>query len=303
MSVFSILIPVYNSANCLQRTVTAVVNAMEKIHTDYEIVLVDDGSRDNSWEVVKQLKNTHGYIKGIRLSKNYGQHNAILCALNNCSGDIIITMDDDLEQNPDDVAVLYKKLVDEDHELVYGMPSNQKKNLFREFFTYLYKISSRLENKDAGKGSSFRIFKRSLKDKLIEHTGALFFIDEIALWYTDKIGYADVKYAKSGRSSSGYNSFSLFNLSLRVLSLSSTMPLRIVRLTGFFIFGFSIILGLIFIIRKLFIHVPTGYTSLMVAILFGTGVITASLGVIGEYLGNLIALSNNKPSYSIKEKT
>ena len=253
---FSIIIPVYNSGNCLQKTVNAVISAMEKLNKNYELILVDDGSKDNSWEVIRQLSEEHKNVTGIKLNKNYGQHNALLCGLDNCTGNFIVTTDDDLEQSPEDIAVLYNKLVSGNFDLVYGMPSNQRKNIFREFFTYLYKLTSRIENKNAGEGSSFRIFKNSLKNSLIHHTGSLFFVDEIALWYTDKIGYEKVKYASSQKSASGYSSSSLFTLSLRVLSLSSTMPLRIVRLVGFFIFGLSIVLGLVFIGRKLFINVP-----------------------------------------------
>jgi polyisoprenyl-phosphate glycosyltransferase len=299
---FSIIIPVYNSGNCLQKAAHSVINSMEKLNKSYELILIDDGSKDKSWEIIKQLKNENKNITGIKLNKNYGQHNAILCGLNNSSGDFIITIDDDLEQNPEDISVLLNKLREEDLDLVYGIPSNQRKNIFREIFTNLYKLSSRLEHKNTGEGSSFRIFKKSLKEKLINHTGALFFVDEIALWYTDKIGYVKVTYLKSQKASSGYNIGSLFSLSFGVISLSSTMPLRLVRFVGLNIFVISILLALVFIVRKLYINVPMGYTSLIVAILFGTGIITASLGIIGEYLANLISLSNNKPSYSIKEK-
>ena len=298
----SILISVYNSEICLRKTVSEIITEVQKLNRTYELVLIDDGSNDKSWEIIKQLKNENRSIIGIKLSKNYGQHNALLCGLNNCSGKYIVTMDDDLEQNPADIASLLKTLDEGDYDLVYGTPSNRRKNIFRFLFTYLYKLSSRIENKNAGNGSSFRIFKNSLKENLVQHTGALFFIDEIALWYTDKIGYLKVNFLRSQRTNSGYSSSSLFTLSLRVLSLSSTMPLRLVRFVGLYIFAASLVLGLYFIVRKFYLDVPMGYTSLMVAILFSTGIITASLGVIGEYLGNLIALSNNKPSYSIKEK-
>ncbi|HWY37074.1 MAG TPA: glycosyltransferase [Bacteroidia bacterium] len=302
MTDISVLIPVFNAANCLQETVQGIIGVLETSGKSYELILIDDGSKDNSWEVVKQVKNSNKNITGIKLNKNYGQHNALLCGLNNCSGNYIVTIDDDAEQNPDDILKLYKEITENDHDLVYGMPVNQRKNIFREILTYLYKLSSRIENKNAGNGSSFRLFKKSLKENLINHTGSLFFVDEIALWYTDKIGYVKVNYLRSKKSVSGYNPSSLFTMSLGVLSLSSTMPLRLVRFVGFYISGLSVLLALYFFTRKFFFNVPMGYTSLMVAILFGTGIITASLGIIGEYLGNLIALSNNKPSYSIKDK-
>src|ERR1700739_1278290 len=104
MKEFSIVIPIYNSRSCLQNTVETIILSIEKLTTDYEIILIDDGSKDDSWEVVKQLKNIYSNITGVKLNKNYGQHNALLCGLNICNGNYIVTMDDDLEQNPEDIS-------------------------------------------------------------------------------------------------------------------------------------------------------------------------------------------------------
>lgn len=122
------------------------------------------------------------------------------------------------------------------------------------------------------------------------------------MWYTDNIGFESVHFDKSLKKTSGYSLGSLFTLSLRVMSLSSTMPLKVVRILGLYISVISLMLAGYFIFRKLVFKVPSGYTSIIVAVLFSSGIITFSLGIIGEYLGNLISLSNKKPSYSIKEK-
>ncbi len=303
MKEFSIIIPVFNSASCLQETVQKVVVAIEKLQKEYEIILVDDGSRDNSWQIIKQLKSTNQHIIGIKLSKNFGQHNALLCGLKACSGNFIITLDDDLEQQPEDIAKLYDKLVSGNFDLVYGMPVNSQKSILRAFLTFVYKRTIRTENKNAGEGSSFRILTKKLRDDVITHSGSLFFMDEIVLWYTDNLGYEKVTFDKSKKTNSGYGYSTLFMLSLKVLSLGSTLPLRFVRVLGFNICALSILTGIYFIVRKIVLHkVPMGYTSLMVVLLFSTGIITFSLGIIGEYIGNLIALSNNKPPYSVKEK-
>ena len=181
------------------------------------------------------------------------------------------------------------------------MPLNIKKSLTRSLITKIYKKISQIENKNAGEGSSFRIFTRELKDHLLKHNSSLFFIDEISLWYTDKIGYEKINYQKSLKNSSGYGYSSLFTLSLRVMSLSSTMPLKIVRVLGLYISVISVFLACYFLFRKFIFKVPAGYTSIIDAVLFSSGIITFSLGIIGEYLGNLISLSNKKPSYSVKE--
>ncbi|MEO8759987.1 MAG: glycosyltransferase family 2 protein [Bacteroidia bacterium] len=299
---FSIIIPVYNSGNCLQNTVDKIHDTILKLNKTYQLILIDDGSRDNSWDIIKKIKTEKLNVIGIKLSKNYGQHNALLCGLANSTGNYIVTIDDDLEQDPEDIVKLYECLTKGNFDLVYGIPTNVKRGFIRNLVTFVYKRVSRIENKSAGEGSSFRILSATLKDNLIKHKGALFFLDEIALWYTDKIDFVKIEFKKSQKNNSAYGYSSLFDLSLLVLSLSTTMPLRLVRVIGFYIAGFSVLLASYLIFRKFHSNVQMGYTSLMVAILFSTGVITASLGVIGEYVGNLIALSNNKPSYAIKEK-
>jgi glycosyltransferase involved in cell wall biosynthesis len=299
---FSVIVPVYNSENCLQNTVNRITDALKKLNRTYEIILVDDGSTDKSWEIIKKVKSENAQVTGVKLNKNYGQHNALLCGLTNCSGQYIITIDDDLEQQPEDISKLYDCLTKNSLDLVYGLPANAKRGLLRPVFTFIYKRLSRIENKNGGEGSSFRILTAELKDNIVKHRGALFFMDEIALWYTDKIDAVKVDYGKSQKSNSAYRYSSLFDLSLRVLSLSSTMPLRLVRIIGFYIYVISILLGFVFIIRKFLFNVPMGFTTIIVSVLFSSGIITFSLGIIGEYLGNLISLSNNKPSYSEKEK-
>lgn len=298
----SIIIPVYNAEVCLTETVDKVIKSISSLNVSYEIILIDDASSDSSWKVIKQLKANNENITGVRFNKNFGQHNALLCGIKMANADYMVTIDDDLEQNPDDIVKLYQTIKKENYDLVYGMPINIKKSLLRIVVTKIYKKISQIENKKAGEGSAFRIFNKSLQQNLLEHDGPLFFLDEIALWYTDNIGFEKVNFQKSLKKTSGYQFGSLFTLSLRVMSLSSTMPLKIVRVLGLYISVISIFLAAYYVFRKIVFKVPSGYTSIIVAVLFSSGIITFSLGIIGEYLGNLISLSNKKPSYSIKEK-
>lgn len=298
----SVIIPVYNAEGCLNKTIDRVNSTLTSMNISFEIILIDDASNDSSWEIIKKLKTQFEHIKAVRFNKNYGQHNALLCGLKFVSGKYIATIDDDLEQNPEDIKVLYSHLKSQKLDLIYGIPVNTKKNIIRKLVTKVYKKISQVENKKAGEGSALRVFTNELKEKLLGHDGSLFFLDEIVLWYTDHIGYEKVLFQKSLKSGSNYSIGSLFTLSLRVLSLSSTMPLKLVRVLGLYMSAFSILLGAYFFMRKFTQNVPMGYTSLMVVILLSTGIITFSLGIIGEYIGNLISLSNKKPSYSIREQ-
>jgi glycosyltransferase involved in cell wall biosynthesis len=298
----SVIIPVFNAEICIAQTVSKIHSVLSSMNLVFEIILVDDASTDHSWRCIKEIKANNSSVQAVRFNKNYGQHNALLCGINVSSGKYIVTIDDDLEQDPNDIEILYRMVKSEGFDLVYGMPVNVKKNFFRKVLTKIYKKISQIENKNAGGGSSFRIFTNQLRSSMLNHGGSLFFLDEIALWYTDNIGYATVRFQRSMKSGSGYGISSLFTLSLRVLSLSSTMPLKLVRMLGLYISVISVLLGFYFFVRKFSENVPMGYTSIIVAILFGTGITSFSLGIIGEYLGNLIALSNKKPSYSIREK-
>ncbi|HRG00710.1 MAG TPA: glycosyltransferase [Bacteroidia bacterium] len=298
----AIIIPVFNAEHCLKQTVDRVVNVLRKINVSYEIILINDASYDRSWSIIRELKSSNENITGVNFNKNYGQHNALHCGIKIANANYIVTIDDDLEQSPEDIILLYQNIKASGNDLVYGMPTNIKKGFLRILITKIYKRISQIENKKAGEGSSFRIFNKGLKDNLLNHDGSLFFIDEIVLWYTDCIGYEKITFNKSLKKVSGYRLGTLFTLSLRVMTLSSTMPLKILRIIGFYIYIISILMAMYFIFRKIVYKTPMGYTSLMVTILFSTGIITFSLGIIGEYLGNLISLSNKKPSYSIKEK-
>jgi glycosyltransferase involved in cell wall biosynthesis len=299
----SIIIPVYNAEKCIKQLVEETQSVLNNSSILFEIILVDDGSKDSSWSEIEHLKKLHPeVIIGIKLSKNFGQHNATLCGMHHSSAKTIVTMDDDGEHNPEDILKLYKTLNNSNCDLVYGVRNNSNKSLTRKSLTSLYKKVSKVDNKNAGIGSSFRIFKEELKDQLINHQGPLFFIDELVLWYTNIIESVTLTFRPSQKSNSGYSYSKLFGISFRVLTLSSTIPLKMVRLIGIYISVFSLLLGIYFLVRKFIFNVPVGYTSMMVAILFSTGIITACLGIIGEYLGNLIALINKKPSYSVHKK-
>ncbi|MBK8366240.1 MAG: glycosyltransferase [Bacteroidetes bacterium] len=123
----------------------------------------------------KAIKIKKPFIVGVKLRKNFGQHNALLCGVNLAHANYIVTIDDDLEQNPDDIEKLYNLIKTEKFDLVYAIPINIKKNLLRSFVTKVYKKISRIENKKAGDGSAFRIFSKSLRNNLLDHDGPLFF--------------------------------------------------------------------------------------------------------------------------------
>ncbi|MES2762994.1 MAG: glycosyltransferase family 2 protein [Bacteroidota bacterium] len=299
----SIVIPVYNSFNCIKDVITQVNDVLSKLNTTYEIIVVDDGSADNSWAVIKEISLVNKHVKGFSLAKNFGQHKATLCGLSNASGKYVVTIDDDFEHDPTDIVTLYKAMVNSEFDLVYGVPKNKKKSFVRRSMTSFYKFISKVENPYAGLGSSFRILRNDLVQKIVTHNNHLFFIDELVLWYTSNISSCMLDFQRSQKQVSGYSFISLFRLSSNVLMISSTMPLKLVKSLGLSMSFVSFLIGTFYFLKKILFKSPAGYTSIIVSVLFSAGLIMFCIGIIGEYLGNVLMMQNNKPAFYIKDKT
>lgn len=298
----SVIIPAYNSAACMANLLEQLNSVLSAMNVSYEIIVVDDCSKDNTWVEIKKSASSLNHVRAYRLAKNFGQHRATLCGLHNCTGNYIVTIDDDLEHNPQDIQVLYQQIKQQRNDVVYASPLNVKKTLSRRILTSFYKFISKVENPTAGTGSSFRILNRALVDKIISHHSHLFFIDEIVLWYTSNIGLCQVQFLKSQKSASGYSYGKLVLLSSNVLMISSTMPLKIVKFLGFSVSTISFIAGLFYFLKKIIFGTQEGFTTIIIAILFSTGLILFCIGVIGEYLGNVLMMQSNKPAFFVQEE-
>lgn len=298
----SVIIPAYNSASCIARVLEQVNSVLTAMNVSFEIIVVDDCSKDGTWLEIKKTVPSLSHTRAYRLAKNFGQHRATLCGFHHCTGNYVITIDDDLEHNPKDIAVMYQHIKQQNNDVVYVTPLNVKKSWIRRSLTSFYKFISKVENPYAGTGSSFRILTRALVNKITSHHSHLFFIDEIILWYTSSIGLYEAQFHKSQKSVSGYSYGKLVLMSSRVLMISSTMPLKIVKFLGFSVSTVSFIAGLFYFLKKIIFGTQEGFTTIIIAILFSTGLILFCIGVIGEYLGNVLMMQSNKPAFFVKEE-
>lgn len=299
----SVIIPVYNASTCIQGLIGEIHQILHSSNHSFEIIIVDDASKDDSWQKIKQTCLQLKHVKAFSLSKNFGQHKATLCGLHHSNGRFIITIDDDFEHNPSDIVTLYLQLKNSHSDVVYGTTSNVKKSFIRSAVTKFYKFISKVENPYAGVGSSFRALKKDLVTKIVSHQNHLFFIDELILWYTASIEVCELNFGKSQKLTSGYNLFKLFSLSSNVLMISTTMPLKLVKTLGLSMSFMSFLVGAFYVLKKIIHKTPVaGYTSIIVSVLFSAGLILFCLGIIGEYLGNVLMMQNNKPAFYIKEK-
>lgn len=300
--IYSVIVPVFNSEESLQELVHRIKKVLSAYNCLHEIILIDDGSIDNSWEVITQLKQENNDILiAIRFSKNFGQHNAILCGLSKANGKYIITIDDDLQIPPEEISKLIEAQTATNADLIYGYYPNKKHSSFRNIGSKVVKKTGKALYNNPGEGSSFRMIKTELAKKTLSHLQSFVYIDEILLWYTNNIHFVKVEHEARKYCKSGYSSFKLFSMSANIVFYYTAIPLRLMVYGGIICSILSFLTGIYFIIRKVLFKVPHGYTSLIVAILFSTGIIILCLGIIGEYLNRIYIVQNKKPPYAIRE--
>lgn len=301
---YSVIVPVYNSELTLNELFVGINNVFHQLNLTFEIIFVEDGSKDKSWIVLTELKSIEPEkVRAIKLSKNFGQHNATFCGLEHAKGNVIITIDDDLQVMPEEIRKLISTYSEKKPDLVYGYFSKKKHSLFRNIGSRLLKSSGKFFNESPGEGSSFRLFSKELAEKILAHSQNFVFIDELLLWYTDDISFVKVEHHKRKNNQSGYTNMKLFKLTANLIIYYSALPLKIMIWGGFIFSVITFLIGLRVIIRKMFFHhlPPEGYTSIIVTVLFSTSIIIFSLGIIGEYLNRIYMVQNKKPPYSIKK--
>lgn len=215
----SVVIPVFNGANSLLELYQRLVKTLEEITDDFEIIMIDDFSIDNSYDRIFHLHKKDNRVKGIKLAKNFGQQNALICGFNYVKGDYVVTLDDDLQHRPEDIILLYNT-IKRNYDLVYGIPENRQYSFYRKIGSkmtnYLFDLITFKKRKI--RVSSFRIIKRDLVEKVISHNPELSFvyISAIILQYTDKIANITVQHNNRKHGKSNYNFVKLIKLFLKL---------------------------------------------------------------------------------------
>ncbi len=302
MADYSIVVPVFNSEFTLRKLYDRTVEVFKQLDKTVEFVFVDDSSLDNSWEVLKSVKALNPKnVTIIRFNKNYGQQNATFCGMEHAKGSFIITMDDDLQQPPEEIPRLITKMEEENSDLVYGVYKKKQHSFLRN-------LGSNVVKKTGGKlldrpdiVSSFRLVKHEIVKKIFPHTNNTIFVDELLWWYTDSLTYAWVDHQKRMGSKSGYTYGKLWRFLAELILYYTNFPLKFMVYGGLFSSILFLFITGYYLAAKLFFDVPLGYTSIIVGIMLSTSLILFSLGIIGEYISRLYQSQNKKPPYIIKE--
>ena len=299
---YSIVVPVFNSCESLEELFLRIAKTMAAIGKTFEVIFVDDGSVDTSWNILQSIQRSNPEkVIAVRLAKNFGQHNATICGIAQASGAYIITIDDDLQNPPEEIAKLIETMQNSDADLVYGIYGKKQHSMARNLGSGALKGWSRRVFKTKGDGSSFRLMKSSLAKNLLNHQINFIYIDELFNWYTGHITFVLVDHRKRPYQQSTYTSHSLFSMLSNLVIYYTAMPLKMMVYGGFTSALLSFFIGLFFIYRKIVHGIPiVGFTALIVTILFSTSIILLSLGVIGEYLSRIYMVQNRKPPFAIK---
>ncbi len=300
----SIVSPVYRAEKILPILVSEINLVMERIGEDYEIILVDDRSPDNSWEVMKVLSSQNPKIKSIRLSRNFGQHSAIFAGLTKTKGDWVVVMDCDMQDQPKEISKLYKKAL-EGYDIVLGQRENRKdkfpkklsSKLFYKVFNYL---SGGQFNNEIG---NFGIYKKKVINSILNINDYIKFFPLFINWVGFKSISIPIEHGEREEGKSSYSISRLLKLAFNVIISFSDKPLRLFINFGLGISILSFILGLYYLYLALTGKIAQpGFSSLILSIWFLSGIVISCIGIVGVYLGKTFDQAKNRPTFIIDEE-
>lgn len=298
----TVVVPVYNSQDSLALLCARLEPVLETLATRYELILVNDGSTDDSWNVVQALGERHPWIRGIDLMRNYGQHNALLCGLRAAKHEVIVTMDDDLQHPPEEIPRLVARLAD-GFDVVYGTPVSPSHSRGRNIASRLTKLALQgtMGAETAGNVSAFRILRRSVCAAFGEYRSSFVSVDVLLTWGSQRFAAIPVRHDPRASGVSHYTFGKLVRHALNMVTGYSTLPLQLASLVGFSFTLFGIVV-LAYVLGRYVIQgggIP-GFPFLASIIAIFSGAQLFSLGIIGEYLARMHTRMLDRPSYMVR---
>ncbi len=301
----SVVVPVYNSAQTLPDLVRRLGLVLQATGQPFELILVNDGSRDRSWEAIEDLSRQHPWVGGLCLMRNYGQHNALLAGIRAARHDVTVTMDDDLQHPPEELPKLLAKLA-EGHDVVYGPPENLQHGLLRDLASLITKfaLQSAVGADTARLASAYRVFRTPLRDAFAAYHSPFVSLDVLLTWGTTRFAAQRVRHDVRGAGASNYTFLKLLRHALNMMTGFSVVPLQLASIIGF---GFTLfgIAVLFFVLGRYFLtgNSVAGFPFLASIIAIFAGAQLFALGIMGEYLARIHFRSMDKPTYTIRSVT
>ena len=302
--VYSVVIPVYNGSRSLQELCDRTHKVFTRLKKTYEAVLVDDSSVDDSWQVMKAIRENNKNIKIIQLMRNFGQHNALMCGFHHASGKYVITMDDDLQHSPEEIPKLINTITN-GYDAVSGALDVKQDTLIKKLGSRLINyLNVSIFNKPKDlRFSSFWILRKPVVNELKLLRTPYPYITGMLLTITRNIGNVTVKHEKRKYGSSTYTFRKLVSLALNLIINYTSLPLRVLTVFGITVSAISFFMGSFFAVKKLVVdYVVPGWTSVVVLVSFFNGILLAILSVTSEYLVRIIGEVSNRQQFTIREK-
>jgi glycosyltransferase involved in cell wall biosynthesis len=298
----SIVIPVYNDEDVLDELNRRLIPVAEAIAEDFEVIFIDDGSKDRSWKILVQLQKSNPKLKIIKLARNFGQSNSTAAGLDHAKGDIIVIMDSDLQDRPEDIPKLIDSMEENDMDMAIVKWISRKDSFSKKFVSrFFHTVSDRITNLHYEPGLGvFRAIRKSALDQIKnipETTGTT-----LSLMYWAGFEYSIVELQRDARyaGASGYNLRKMLKLAADRIFSYSLFPIRVASYVGLTVGGLSFVFGILLIIKRLLnSNIPAGWTSTLVLLAFLFGINFFFLGIIGEYLGRIYLETKGRPKYTI----
>lgn len=307
MSLYSVVVPVYNSEHTLYELYERVSKVFdETLHEEFEMILVDDGSKDHSYEVMEELHDKDNRVKIIQQARNFGQHPALLCGFKYVKGDFIITMDDDLQHPPEEIPKLVKVMNERDDvDVIIAKYEGRQHNIIRRMGTWVsvYATSKMLKKPRDLEITSFRLIRRFIVDAIVKMDVHLPQIGNLLVQTSNRIINVPVHHDARKYGKSGYSFKRLAKDLIYDITTNSAFPLIVVRDLGITSFIISVVLALFYLVRYFLYGVSVeGWTTLVLFMLGYNGVILLSIGIIGEYLMHILDEAKKMPNYVERRK-
>ncbi|MBI2193662.1 MAG: glycosyltransferase family 2 protein [Planctomycetes bacterium] len=300
----SVVIPVYHSAPILPQLVPRLESMLRGTGRPFEVILVNDGSRDASWEAILEQGLDRAWLRGINLMRNYGQHNALLCGIRLARYSVTVTMDDDLQHPPEEVPPLLAKL-EEGHDVVYGTPLHQQHGLWRDLASQVTKVvlQNAMGADVARNVSAFRVFRTPVREAFSSYRGPFISIDVLLTWGTTRFAALPVRHEPRSVGKSNYTFRKLLTHALNMMTGFSTLPLQLASFIGFGLTLFGILV-LAYVVGRYLIQgsVVPGFPFLASVIAIFSGAQLFALGIMGEYLARMHFRMMDRPSYVVREE-
>lgn len=301
---YSIVIPVYRSQKTLGKLYECLCDIFERIEGEFEIILVEDAGGDGSWQVMKRLRAQDKRVRIIKLARNFGQHNALLCGFSYVRGQYVFTIDDDLQNPPEQLLKLLNVMEQDPSDVIYGIYEQKKHSMTRRVGSFLFNFLMKKCGACSDiQLSNVRMIRRSVIDEILRIPTVNPIIDMMLAGVTDSFSSVRIEHHERLSGKTGYSMKKLVKLFLQGILYYTTLPLKALFVIGTASMGISLILGTVYFAMYMAGVIDvSGWTTIILLILFFSGILTLSMGIISQYLLRIVQEVQKRPCYTIRDE-